>query len=875
VTGESEAPFAHLLRRLRLRAGLSQAALAERAGIAAAAVAAMERGTRRSPYARTLGALAEALGLSADERAGLVAAARRADVPVATSSAPRQLPVSNLPLPRSPLIGRDRELGRVADILTAASGSVRVVSLTGVGGVGKTSLALHVAHRVREAFTDGVWIVELASVTQAALVDRVVAEVLGAQETAGVPPSETVRAFLAPRRALVVLDNCEHVLDACARLTEVVLDGCAGVRLLVTSREPLLVRGEQQVRLAPLTVGLPPPRGEDPVDSPAVELFVARAQSVAPDFKLTPRNRPAVLNLCARLDGIPLALELAAAYVRVLAPQQILARLDDSVRNLVGADRLAPTRHQTLSAAMDWSYALLSPEERATFSRLSVFVGNFDLEAAEVVCAQSPSPGSDTAADVLGPLTGLVDKSLVVASVTNEQSARYRLLEPVRQYAYHQLVDAGEEAVTRRRHARVYADLAARAAPELTGAAQVGWLERLESDLPNLRSALEWFRLEDDVSGLVRLSLGLVSFWEVRGYLSEGRDWLELAHERASGNPLLYLESLLGLGRLAFWQVDLDRAAGVLQEARALAAKNAEPCLAARAATWLGAVRRRQARFSDARHLLEESLLQHELNDDRASAAWAIFNLALIANRERGTPESVQLNDEALRRYRALGDVRSVAMLSVLLAADLVDLGHFQRVPSLLEDALGALEATGDRVYLTTGLVTFAYTAAHMGQPLRSARLLGAVESINEALGAPLPPNSRQTFDIALGSVRTQAEATAIDQALEAGRRMSLEEAIGQVREMARQGGGQSRPHTRPSGSLTDPLTPRERAVVRLLVRGLSDRDIAQELGITARTAGVHVRNVLTKLGLRSRWQVHDLPVTTLARHVIDVGESA
>jgi non-specific serine/threonine protein kinase len=855
---ECDAAFAQLLRQFRLRAGLSQATLAERAGLAEAAVAALERGRRRSPYAQTLGALAEAMNLDNDERAAFVAAARRTQVRV-IADADQRCPPSNAPSPRTILIGRDRELQRVHDLLTAEQTDTRLVSVTGVGGVGKTSLALQVAHSCRAVFTDGVWLVELASVTQPAMVDRVVAEALGAFETSVRSPAEAVRTFLRSKRALLVLDNCEQVLEACARLVEVVLDGCPGVRVLTTSREPLLLRGEQQVRLAPLAVTARPEAPQRlPVESPAVQLFVARAQNVAPEFTLNPSIRQAVVDLCARLDGLPLALELAAAYVRILAPQQILARLDDSGELPVGANRLAPTRHQTLRAAMDWSYALLSPAERAVFGRLSIFVGSFDLEAAERVCVGSELAGEE----VLGILAGLVDKSLVVALHTTDHTARYRLLEPVRQYANHKLAAAGEATDTHRNHASVYLQLAERAAPELSGSAQVAWLERLEADLPNLRSAMDWLRQHGDGSEFLRLALALVPFWEVRGYLAEGREWLELAQQRSSLAPQVRVQALLGLGRVAFWQVDLNYAAAVLQGAQALARSQDDQPSVTLATTWLGAVRRRQARYAEAQALLEQSLRQHEVRVEAAPAAWALFNLGQIANRDGATAESTRLNEEALRRYRALGNVRLAAMVSVLLACDLVFLGQLEQVPRLLEEGLDVLEATSDRVFLTTGLLTLASIAAHVGESERSARLLGAVAAINASQGLTLPPNARDYY--------AQLESTASREALEVGRRMAFAQALAEVREMVpliRDHLNQALPTT-PAG---EALTQRERSVVRLLVRGRSDREIASELSIAPRTAGVHVRNVLGKLGLRSRWQVHDLPNSMLAGYVNDV----
>ena len=418
---------------------------------------------RRVPYPHTLGALAKALVLSPADHAAFVAAASEwagAQPPIVDAPSPP----TNLPALRVALVGREHEVARVGELLIARQGEgSRLLSITGVGGVGKSSLALHVAHRLRSRFRDGTWLIELDRIPDQHLVERAVAEGLGLVDHSDQPLSERVCAFLASRSALLVLDNCEHVLESCARLIEDVLDRCPNVRVLTTSREPLLVRGEQQVRLAPLqTVAPNGASSADPSpDSPAAQLFVMRARSVAPDFALTPRTAEVVSRLCARLDGLPLALELAASRVRTLSPDQILARLDDIFGLLVHGGPVAPTRHQTLRAAMDWSYTSLSEPERAVFRRLAAFVGEFDLDAAEAVCSDAELDRSA----VLDLLTSLADKSLVMVESVREEEASYRLLEPLRQYASRQLDASGEVADVRRRHAQWHAELAERASP--------------------------------------------------------------------------------------------------------------------------------------------------------------------------------------------------------------------------------------------------------------------------------------------------------------------------------------------------------------------------------------------------------------------------
>jgi len=436
----------------------------------------------------------------------------------------------------------------VARALAAA----RLVTVTGVGGGGKTRLALAVAADRAGCYTDGAWLVELAAVADPALVPEAVATALAFRPTGEAAAAAALVAFLRPRALLLVLDNCEHLIDACAALAEVVLRDCPGVRLLATSREPLRVAGERQHRLAPLAAPDPAalPALADLARVPAVQLFLARAQAVDPAFRLTPENAAAVAAICARLDGLPLALELAAARVGALALGEILARLDDSVRLLTGGSRAGPTRHQTLGAALAWGDALLTPAERALFRHLAVFAGGWDLEAAAVVgTGEHPDPAA-----VLDLLVGLVSKSLVQAE-TGPGAARYRLLEPVRQFAAARLAEHGERDAARMRHAAHYLALAERAAAALRGPDQVVWLARLDRERGNLRAALGWATERaaggDPAPGL-RLATALVPFWEARSTLAEGRDCLAAALAAPAGREHARLRGCSGPG-MAGW----------------------------------------------------------------------------------------------------------------------------------------------------------------------------------------------------------------------------------------------------------------------------------------------------------------------------------
>ena len=565
--------FGALLRRHRLAAGLSQAALAERAGLSLRGVSDLERGARRVPQRATVRLLAGALGLRPEATAALEAAvARRRGPPGrAGARAARTVP-HNLPLPLTSFVGRERELAAVHEALAAH----RLVTLTGPGGVGKTRLALQAAAAGLEAFPDGAWLVDLAPLADAALVPLTVLAALGVRERPGRPHLATLTEHLRARRLLLVLDNCEHLLDACARLADALLRACLGPRVLATSRELLGVPGEAARRVPSLAT--PDPRHPPPPARlgryEAVRLFVDRARLGRPGFVLTDQNAGPVAQVCARLDGLPLAIELAAARLRALPVEQLAGRLDDRFRLLTGGGRTAVPRQQTLQAAIDWSHALLAAPERAVLRRLAVFAGGWPLAAAEAVCAGAGvEPGG-----VLDLLAGLVDKSLVVFEEAALEpgaggAGRYRLLETIRQYAEARLVGAGEAARVRRRHRDWYLALAERAALELVGRDQVAWLDRLGAEHDNLRGALAWSQADPDgAAAELRLAAALGRFWNLRGHISEGRAWLAHALERDAGAaPAAARASALNwAGLLASLAAALPAAAALLEASIAL-----------------------------------------------------------------------------------------------------------------------------------------------------------------------------------------------------------------------------------------------------------------------------------------------------------------
>jgi non-specific serine/threonine protein kinase len=582
-----------------------------------------------------------------------------------------------------------------------------------------------------------------------------------------------------------------------------------------------------------------------------VRLFVERAQAIVPDFHLTPANATAVADVCVRLDGIPLALELAAARVRVLTVEQIRARLDDAFRLLTGGIRAAPTRQQTLRATLDWSYDLLTEFERALFQRIAVFAGSFDIEAVESVCE---------GVEALDLVTRLVDKSLLIVEADGEV-ARYRLLEPVRQYADHHLAADGAREAARARHIACYLALAVRAAPELHGPDQMAWMARLRRDQDNLRAALRWADERGDVETVARLAVALVPFWAVHGTMSEGRRWLEAAlagdHPRPL-SPALRVTAFLGAGQLAYWQLDLEQAVVRFEAGLALARGLGDERAIANALTGLGTVRGRQMAFEEATHLLRESLSMHQALGNETGAAWALFHLGMAAGNQDDWRSSIELLEESLERYRALGNGRFAAMTCMNLGAALTGLGNFERATGLIREGLTGLQAVGERAFMLSGLLTLAWVAACAKQPDRAARLLGAGAALRTTTGAILGPVNRRTHDMVFDMIRPRLGQTALDDALARGRTMSLDEAIEEAMQL---GQPERRVRVAPvplPGGPVEALTRREREIIPLLAQGASDREIAAELTIAMSTVGVHVHHILGKLGLNSRWQAAD-----------------
>ncbi len=771
-------------------------------------------------------------------------------------------PDNNLPLQLTSFIGREREMGEVKRLL---ADKTRLLTLTGPGGAGKTRLALEVADDLVEGFEDGAWLVELASLSDPALVPQAVASVLGVREQPGRPLTETLLDHLRPKKALLVLDNCEHLIGACAGLADALLRACPNLRILATSREALGVAGEGTWPVPSLS--LPDPRHGLPVEElaryEAVRLFVERAAAVVPGFVPTDQNAAFVARVCQRLDGIPLAIELAAARVRVLPVEGISDLLDDSLRLLTGGSRTALPRHKTLEATIDWSYELLPEEERTLFRRLTVFAGGFTLEAAEQICAGEGIEENE----VLDLLSSLVDKSLVVVQKQGDK-ARYRLLEVIRQYGEEKLRDSGEAGFIRRDHANFFLALAEEVEPRINGPDHRLLLERLEAEHDNFRAALRWVAETRQTETELRLAGGLWWFWLRNGHMNEGRRWLEgvLGRVEPSVRTASRAKALCGAGWLAFSQVDHAAARPQLEESAAIYREVGDRRGLAHALSFLSVLLAHRGESSSAQQYVDESVrLFREVEEDRWGLAIALNNRGIVAEAQAEYAQAVPFFEESAEILRGLGDRWALSLPLRHLGTVALRQGDHARAKRLYKESLEQCRQLGEKWLISLCLEELAGVACLQGEYTRAARLWGADESIREAIGATVRALYRADYDRGLTATREALGDAAFTAAWKEGRNMSLEEAVAYAlgEPTASQEQGESvhpsssvAAHAKaetPSELYPEGLTAREAEVLGLLAGGKTNKQIAQELVLSVSTVQRHVANVYAKIGVHGR----------------------
>jgi predicted ATPase/DNA-binding CsgD family transcriptional regulator/Tfp pilus assembly protein PilF len=616
---------------------------------------------------------------------------------------------NNLPTQLASFVGRHEQMAQIASLIEAT----RLLTLVGAGGCGKSRLAVHAAAQLLERYSDGAWFVDLSPTAEPSLVPNAVAKALSLQEEQFRTASEVLLAHIGSKSMLVVFDNCEHLLEPCAVLADTLRRGCPNLEVLATSRAPLGASGEMVFRVPSLS--LPPEAADVPPEEvaayEAAQLFIDRALKAQPELALSDRDGRPIAEICRRLDGIPLAIELAAARVRIFTLEQIARELADRFGVLTGGARSALPRHQTLRASMDWSYGLLTQAERALLRRSSVFAGSFSLDAARQVCAFT----EEERRAALDALSGLIDKSLVSVEHQGE-GLRYGLLETVRQYAEERLAEAGEEEQARTAHRSWYLALAEEAEPNLVGREQGRWCDELELEHDNVRAALEWSKRRGDGEGLLRLSGALTFFWFERGYLREGRAWLEVALEEGAGAPLsLLAKAYWGLAAVAMHLLDLAAVPPPAQQALSLYQQVGDPRGIGRSLTFLGWPAIFAHGPSKARPLLEQGVALARQTDDSWGLAMALQALGMMHLVYGDPREARQFLEESRSVAAAVGE-RFIALgSSVYLGWDLYWQGEFGDARAILEEAVSWARPSRHTFFLPMGLTFLGYVLMALG----------------------------------------------------------------------------------------------------------------------------------------------------------------
>ncbi|MGW8249367.1 MAG: LuxR C-terminal-related transcriptional regulator [Anaerolineales bacterium] len=804
----------------------------------------------------------------------------------------------NIPVQLTSFIGREEELAEVVRLLSDS----RLVTVTGPGGCGKTRLAVQVSNKIYGLYQDGVWWVDLASLLDPALVTQIIVHTFGLRPAPDQPLMETLLSFVSSKKMLIVLDNCEHLHSASAQVSRRLLTEAPDLSILATSREAMGIEGESLYPLAGLA--LPISNKEiwqadrshldlqTIMDYDAVKLFVERARSISPSFKLTVDNAPAVIEVCRRLDGLPLALELASARANVLTIQDIAARLNDRLSLLTSGERRGfEPRHHTLKAAIDWSYDLLTHDEQKLLNRLAVFATGCSLDTAESIC----SGGEILPEQMLDLLSSLVDKSLIIAETTHKAPARYRLLETIREYAAEKLYEAGEMTLLRDRHLDLYLARAEEAMPKQFEAYQQLWLNWLEAEHDNLRAALSWALESRRIEAGLRLASALTYFWEIHSYVQEGLSWMERLLDEADDRVSLKVHvdalvfasfqyMLLGNAQaatsharqavelaeaagdannptLAFamdGMASAAKTAGDFQTAFNIAEKNIRIYRKAGPPFYLGMSLLSQGEtaiqlgyYEYARELLNESLTLARQDGDKYRQAHSFNSLGDLWRLEHNYTEAASAYESAAVFLKELGAQRDLASLFSNLGYVYLHQGKVERAHRLFCESMTIHQTQQNMPGMTDCLIGFAATAVVGGQPAAGTLLLGAAAAISKLPSASKWRANQMEYDQYLSLAREGLSADDFEEQQEAGHSLSLDQAV----EYARQLQFHAEAILSTKEKYGD-LTERELEVAALIARGKTNREIAQDLVLSKRTVEKHAANILSKLELANRSQI-------------------
>ena len=760
----------------------------------------------------------------------------------------------NLLASRTSFVGREHEMMEIKRHLTMT----RLLTLAGAGGSGKTRLALEIARGLVGAYPDGVWLVELAPISEGELVPQTVARALEIREQPGLPLTDTLVGALRTKKMLLILDNCEHLGDAVGGLVGLLLDICPHLRLLATSRQAIGAVGEVIWPVSLLSV--PDPKRVSTVEQlegyESVRLFVDRARQRNPAFALRPDNAQAVAQICVRLEGLPLAIELAAARIRMLPPKALLNRLSNRLKLLTGGPREFSERQRTLRSTIEWSFALLDEGEQQLFGRLAVFSGGCTLEAIEAICDTKGDPPVEAFEGV----SSLLDKNLLGQEEGPGEEPRFVMLETIHEFAREKLGESPEAEEMKRVHAEYFLTLAEQAKPRINEAERDLWRSRLETEHGNLRAALRWAMDRQDYSTALRVADAIFWFWFHRGYWKEGRGWLEeaLGLPTASTPTVERAEALTGVGILAWIQGDHDVARSRLEESVGLCRNIQYKYGLVHSLHFLSMEMLGQGDTKAARSMADESVEIARAGDSGFDLAIVLANLGLAAHTQDDYAVARSVLRECIEICRQIGDNWLLSLPYRHLGYMELRAANYEQATALFKEGLSALRDVKEKWFIARAVETLAISSAMQGDYVRAARLFGAGETLREAAGASVQEFYRPDYDRGIVAAREGTDRAAWEDARAQGSAMTLDEAVSYALEEQEETDPPttSAPEEPSAGQAPVALTRREEEVAMLVAKQLSNRQIASELVLSEHTVATHVRNILKKSGLHSRTQI-------------------